>query len=291
VDRFDDLLRAYGVPVEPYYRAVIDYAWTSQGARALHPGYQADAMIVLFSDKQGTGKTQSILAIAPKIGGLDTYMNIHIDELLTAERAARVLKGCLIANLDELRDIGSKREAAEVKAAISRTKEAFVPKYKETRDEFGRQCVIYATTNKKKFLDDSTGNRRYHILPVGDIDLDWIAANAEQLWAQGVATFKAQGQLWKRALELAVDHITEYEIDDLWEGAIAAWLEATPLEGFTTSDVLTHAINVPIERQGRRESTRVGTILKQLGYEARQFRVDGKRHRGYFPVTAADIDW
>jgi predicted P-loop ATPase len=84
---------------------------------------------------------------------------------------------------------------------------------------------------------------------------------------------------------------SQYEIADQWEGAIAAWLETTPIEGFTTSDVLTHAINVPIERHGRRESTRVGTILKQLGYESRQFRVGGKRQRGYFPSSVGDVDW
>ena len=278
-DRFDDMLRAYGVEWTEYYRAVVEYLWTSHAARALHPGYQADAIVVLVSEKQGTGKTQSIVALAPRIGGHDTYMNVHIEELLSAEKAARVLKGCLVANLDEMRGT-SKKEDAEKKAAISRMREAYVPKYKETREEFGRQCMLYATTNQLKFLNDSE-NRRYHMLPTGDVDLEWIRANRDQLWAQGVAMFKAKGQQWKRALELAPEYTADYEMDDAWDVVIAAWIDSTPLETFTTHDVLTHAVNIPVERQGRAEQTRVGHILRRLGCEKRKQANGGIRQWHY----------
>ncbi len=280
VDRYSEMLRRMGVVLTPYHEAVIRYLWTSHGARLLRPGHQADSIIVLISPEQGVGKTQLINALAPKICGVDTYQNIHIDHLLVEDKAGRALRGCLIANLDEMRNF-SKRESAEIKAALSRMKESYIPKYKESRLEFGRRCMIYATNNEVEFLDDSTGNRRYHPLRVGRIDLQWFGENVEQLWAQGIAHFKQSGQAWHEAAQLATGVVRDHIISDTWDDAIRAYLDTAPVDFVRTGDIMRDVLQLPIDRQDRRAQQRVVSALRLAGWERRAKRLDGSVVNGY----------
>ena len=280
VDRYQRMLEAMGVVVNDYTLAVARYQWTSHAARVLHAGYQADAIIVLVSSKQGTGKTQYIRAISPTIGEHDTYQNVSIDDLLHSDKAARALMGCLVANIDEMRDFG-KREAAEIKAALSRTKESFVPKYKEGRREFGRSCMIYATNNEVEFLDDPTGNRRYHIYPVGDIDLKWVRENAEQLWAQGRSDFEANGQAWKRALELAEPAQQHHQLSDASSDAIEEYLKTSVVDTHKTSEIMINALQLPVSQHDRRSELRVGRIMREFGWTKRVVREGDALYKGW----------
>ncbi|MBW1796542.1 MAG: PriCT-2 domain-containing protein [Deltaproteobacteria bacterium] len=274
VDRYDHLLKSMGAPITDYYKAIIRYQWTSQAARLLEPGYQADAIVVFVSEQQGTGKTQLINGLAPIIAGVDTYKNIQIDDILDSDRAARVLRGCLIANMDEMRNF-TKREQAGIKAALSRMKEGWTPKYKERFTEFGRTCLIYATNNQFEFMDDETGDRRYHPIVVGSVDLKWIKENRDQLWAQGIDDFKANGQAWKEALELAPDATKDHRTTDIWEDVVVDYLD-TCIGNVTTSEILSNAINMDISRQHRGEQNRVGKILRKHGWKNKPVRENGK---------------
>jgi predicted P-loop ATPase len=265
VDRYGDMLASMGVVITDYALAVARYQWTSHAARVLHAGYQADAIIVLVGEVQGTGKTQYIRALAPCIEDNDTYRNISIDDLLHSDKAARALMGSLVANLDEMRDFG-KRESSEIKAALSRMKESYTPKYKEGLIEFGRSCLIYATNNETEFLDDPTGNRRYHILPVGRVNLEWISENRDQLWAQGREDFLVNGQAWQRALELAAPAQTNHLVSDSWSEVVGQYLETTLEQSLTMTSILTHALQIPLAQQDRRAQVRVGKVMKELGW-------------------------
>ncbi|MGV1017481.1 MAG: VapE domain-containing protein [Fluviibacter phosphoraccumulans] len=302
VDRFDECIKAMGMEHSEYARAVVEYQWTAHAARALEPGHQADSIIVLISEEQGMGKSSMIKALAPKISGIGTERDTTIERLLKEEDAARSLRGALVANMDEMRNF-SKREAAEAKAALSRTHESYIPKFIETRTTFGRQCLIYATNNKLQFLDDETGNRRYHTLPVGKIDVQWFIDHRDQLWAQGVTQFRTSGVAWQRAAELAKDTVAEYEVEDDWEPIVAAYLEieAPFVPHITSADVLTKALNMKIADINRPEQTRVGKVMKRLGWKKKQLaaRKDGSRPWVYLPPKQQDtgdkgsevLDW
>jgi predicted P-loop ATPase len=276
-NRYEAALRAMGMEINEYSRAVMKYWWTAHGARVIEPGYQCDSIIVLISPTQGEGKSSMIRALAPQIGPLDTYRDITIEQLLKDDTSARALRGCLIANMDEMRSFGL-REAAEAKAALSKCKESFIPKFIEARSEFGRQCVIYATNNKVEFLDDETGNRRYYTLTVKGIDLDWFKANRNQLWAQGVAEFKATGLAWQEAARVAPAHVERHESRDVWEEVVAAYLRREEAGGgchFEISELLTQVIEMPKAQQDKKDANRMGKILKQLGYENKVVKVGG----------------
>jgi hypothetical protein len=270
VDRYPDLLRAMGITPDAYHLAACRYWWSAHGGRVVQPGAKADAIIVLQSSEQGVGKTLFIETIAPQIGPFTTYRDVLVDHLLNDDKSARAMRGALCANLDEMRSM-SKREAAEVKAALSKRFESYIPKYVENRSEFGRQCVLYGTSNEHDILDDHTGNRRFHIFAVGRIDIDWVAANRDQLWAQGVAQFKTDGIAWQEANELAEPMRQEFSVDteDVWTNKVVEWLEtATDFhDGYRISDVLTHAIGMEVEKQTKSYANRVAKIFRALGYK------------------------
>lgn len=275
VDRYEDALLAMGMEVNDYSRAVMAYWWTSHGARAVEPGYQCDSIIVLISPTQGEGKSSLIRALAPKFGDMETYRDINIEQLLKDDTSARALRGCLVANMDEMRNF-SKREAAEAKAALSRTRESYTPKYLETRSEFGRQCVIYATNNHTEFLDDDTGNRRYYTLTVQRINIEWFKTHRDQLWAQGISQFKATGQAWQEAARVAPKHVKKHEVHDVWEDRIADYLETQMAKHIGIEEVLTNAIQMPVSKQARSDELRVAKVLRQLGWERKVVREGNK---------------
>lgn len=275
VNRYEDALQAMGMEVTEYSRAVMAYWWTAHGARAIEPGYQCDSIIVLISPTQGEGKSSLIRALAPMIGPLATYKDITIEQLLRDDTSGRAMRGCLVANMDEMRNF-SKREAAEAKAALSKCTEDFVDKWKTRATRFGRQCVIYATNNHTEFLDDDTGNRRYYTLKVQGIDLAWFKANRDQLWAQGVAEFKATGLAWQEAARVAPKHVSVHEVHDVWEDRIADYLETQMTKHVSVGEVLTNAIQMPVSQQTRAAELRVGKVLRHLGWEKRGTWINGK---------------
>jgi hypothetical protein len=277
-DRTQGLLDALGVATSAYTVGVVHYLLTAMAQRAISPGCQADNIVVL-KGPQGAGKSQALRALAPVIGGLDTYREGNLADLLTEERSARLCRGCLILNLDELRQIG-KREAAEVKTALSRTHETYVQKYREDRVTFGRSCVLVGTTNQDEFLEDATGNRRYFVLETGEsIDRDWIRANCEQLWAQG-ATWAAHGGIrWRDATSLAREVVAQYEVEDAREAAIEEYSRKHNNEPLLMADVLLHALGVPLERQTRQLHLLAGAALKREGRrksKGYRHKVDGR---------------
>ena len=66
--------------------------------------------------------------------------------------------------------------------------------YGRFKDYRPRQCVFIGTTNKKRYLLDATGNRRFEPMKVNKpIDVALIKADREQLWAEA-AHREAEGE-------------------------------------------------------------------------------------------------
>ena len=83
--------------------------------------------------------------------------------------------------------------------------------------------------------------------------------------------------------EVARAEATEaHRVADAWEDSVATWLAGlTGVEArdITTQRVLTSALRVDLDRISPRESARVSSILRRLGYVTRVLRVDGRNTR------------
>lgn len=280
VPRIDAFCPRYlGAEDREYTRAVGAYMWTALAGRVMSPGIKAD-MVPVWVGRQGARKSSSIAAISPSPD--------FFDELAFDVRDAdlsRKLKGLLVGELAELRGLAT-RELEAIKNFITQRFETWTPKFKEMPVTFARRCVFIGSTNEEQFLADKTGERRWLPVTVGECRPDLIERDRLQLWAEGLARFRANGIEWQAAERLAEGEHEQYKAPDLWEEQIAGWLMCEGPDGarndarpFTLGEVMAQALHLEAKNVKRADENRVGKILRGLGFAQQQARIDGVKAR------------
>jgi hypothetical protein len=275
MNRVEDFYATYfGVEASPYATAVSRYIWTAAAGRVMVPGCQAD-MVPILTGAQGQGKSRGIRAMVPD----DTFreLSFHQDE----DARARLMRGALMVELGELSGLRTK-EIEQIKAWITRPKEDWVPKYQEYSTTLLRRCVIQGTSNPTDLLDDPTGARRWLPMACGEVDVEGIARDRDQLWAEALLLFKAGGVDWRDAQTLAEAEHGHYRVTDTWEEAITQWLATPNLDGtfpgeddFTMREMLTGALGLSTKSIKRADETRGGKALRAVGYSPKRQRMGG----------------
>lgn len=250
-------------------------------ARAYRPGCQADHLLVL-EGPQGAGKSTAARILAG-----DWFLPGLPD--LRSEDAPRSLQGHWIVELGEL-DAVRGAAASRVKDFLSRTEDVYRTPYARTHQRRPRSCVFVGTTNEHAYLEDPTGARRFWPVAVRVLDRAALMRDRDQLWAEAVHCYAA-GDAWHPSDELAheiAEAQEERHHEDAWESRIASW--AVSRHMFSISEVLGECLVIPPERWDRRATTRVGAILRRLGYECARLRGQGgQRHRLYTRVAVPPV--
>jgi predicted P-loop ATPase len=276
--------RGWGWADTPYARAVGRYTWTALAGRIMQPGVQADMAPILVGP-QGALKTSAIKAMSPDP---EFYASVKLDA--HDADTSRLLRGTLIAELEELRGLNS-RAVEEIKAWITKTHEKWVPKYREFASTYGRRNLFFGSTNEEEFLADPTGERRWLPGKLTRADPDWIARHREQLWAEGASVFLLDGVDWSEAEALAKVEHGAFKMSDPWEPYVAYWLKEGAMDvggdkpcdrdWLTTSDVLSGAVHIPASQIDRGKEIRAGKIMKSLGWHRRRVLVGEDRIWAY----------
>jgi hypothetical protein len=271
------MVRYFGCEDTPYTRAVSLYLFTALAGRLMSPGCQADMAVILVDQRQGTGKTSSVKALAPFPQAFGEIDLSKIDD----DNTARKLRGKLVIELGELRGLASKDDEA-IKAWVSRTEEEWTPKYREFNTTFQRRCILIGTSNRDDLLSDPTGNRRWLPVRSGDLDPAALAADCEQLWAEAISLWRAGGIQWRDAQELAKGEHEQFQRDDSdpWDEPVRAWLNGMPVPApgevplpvtrgdghVCLHDVMIGALRLDIAKCSKREEHRLGGVMRRLGY-------------------------
>lgn len=210
-------------------------------ARAFAPGCQVDHVLVLEAP-QGAGKSETarILAVRP-----DWFCD-DLPELGTKDSQIH-LAGRWIVELAELSAI-RRADVERVKAYITREVDSYRPPYARRTIQVPRQTVFIGTTNEALYLRDATGNRRFWPVKCGQIDLEALRAERDQLWAEAVDLYNA-GTQWhptREQTELAAAEQSERVLVTELEADVTEYLDRMVNAGFTELDtkrVLTEALH------------------------------------------------
>ena len=98
-----------------------------------------------------------------------------------------------IVELGEIESTFKKSDIDQLKAFVtSKTDELRLP-YDRAFTTYQRRTAFYASVNAREFLTDTSGNRRFWVLAVRDIDVNH-GVNMQQLWAQVKETMYVPGQ-------------------------------------------------------------------------------------------------
>ncbi|BEP61280.1 hypothetical protein GmRootV213_18340 [Variovorax sp. V213] len=277
VDRF--LGQCFGTADTPYAQAVSRYIWSALAGRVIQPGVKAD-MVPVAVGIQGLMKSSAIRAMAPHE---DTFYELDLAD--RDDDTARMLSGKLVVELPELRGM-SQRDASDLKAFITKQVDMWVPKYVEHQTRNPRRFIFFGSTNKRDFLTDPTGSRRFLPFEAGRCDPDGVARDRDQLWAEGAALFDAHGVMWEDAERLAEAEHHKYQDDDAWVPAIADYLDGrrphdphfpNPLARTTTRDVLHVALDKRVGDFKRADEMRAAACLTSMGWQRVREMANGVR--------------
>lgn len=270
------------------YVAAVGARWMiSAVARVFVPGCKVDHALVL-EGQQGIGKSSALEILA----GMPWFSDTPI--VFGDKDSYEALRGVWIYELAELSSLRRSDVEAQ-KAYISKRYDRYRRPYGEGPITWKRQVVFAGTTNDERYLIDPTGNRRFWPVACGKLDLDALARDRDQLWAEAVVRYKEK-EAWhldtKELVFAAAVEQAERVHEDDWETLIARWLETERAksmisqgEGLSVVDALTLGLGMKSDGIGRAESTRAGIVFRKLGWTPpRRFTLsNGIRERRMFP--------
>ena len=291
VDRITNFFARYCASADtPLQWAIARYMWAALYGRATSTeGIKADIVIVLVG-RQGARKSTLVRALAPRD---DLAGEISL-ETRDAD-LARQVRGKVIIEIPELVGM-SRKDVAAVKYWISLDRDAYIPKYQERETVSPRRCIFIMTTNDRSFLSDTTGNRRYGVVEVGQINIEAVRRDSLQLWAQARVLFEKEGIDHRSVEQLSAEENKKYMYSDPWDEAVASWLEAQALAPKETRpplaavNILQFAIGASTARVSPADGRRLAAVMERLGYVQSRSRVSGKLVRLFVRAERSSTD-
>ncbi len=243
-------------------------------ARAFDPGCKVDTCLFLEGE-QGKKKSTALSVLAGK-----DYFTDELPDIRDKDSAIQLL-GIWIVELGEVAAFQGV-PVSRVKQFLSRYSDRFRPPFGRRAINVPRGCVFAGTVNADAYLHDETGARRFWPVKTGDIRIEALEEDRDQLWAEAAARYHTFPCWWldtPRLISLAKDEQAGRYDYDVWHDPVARWVAGRP--DTSIDEVLECCLSLPPASQSQRNKNRVAAILRVLGFERYQASVEGRRPYRY----------
>lgn len=288
--RLDSWVHTYLGAEDSALNAALGAKWLIQAvARVMQPGCQADATLLLIGE-QGLKKSSALRVLAGP-----EYFTDSLTDLGSKDSKQELHSRWIV----EMSEFTSRRSELERKGFLTARADYFRAPYERIPVQVLRSNVFAASSNDPTPLTDETGGRRYWSVTCGQIDIEKLQQDRDQLWAEACARYSAGEAWWDDFAEFRTALATEQEaryqggaLDEL----ILPWLEnpvrraqdnrmdRTPLrfdsdrERVTLLDVLVHACGKTQHEINQRDRMLARDCLRHVGWRsAGVTRVDAVR--------------
>jgi predicted P-loop ATPase len=259
---------------DPLAASLVRKTLVAAVARALTPGCKVDTCLVLVGP-QGLLKSSFFRVLAG-----DWFADTHLD--LSNKDAYQQIAAAWIYELGEIDSITSRKHAADVKRFMTSATDTFRPPFERSVRVVPRSGIMVGSTNRDRFLTDDTGSRRFWIVrPRARIDLERLARQRDQLWAEAVAAHAAGERWWLDDAEedaRAAD-AEQHAEQDPWRDLVVRHFAQQYREGklrgdYTAAEIATDVLKLERRDLGKGVEQRIGDVLRGLGLDRRKARLE-----------------
>lgn len=232
--------------------------------RLYNPGCKFDEVPVLVGIKQGEGKSTFIQCLA-----LDEEYFAEVKEI-EGIRSVEIIQGAWICEIAELLALTKAKEIEAVKAYISTKTDKYRKPYAQYVTCEPRQCIFIGTTNKRQFLTDRTGNRRFYPVEVFSSaehlydNMNELMQDIRQCYAEALTLYKKNElipHLNQKLKDVVEEKQQEAVEDDSRIGLIKEYLIGKYIT--CVRDIWFNCLRVGIE-PSRKDSNEITLILDNL---------------------------
>jgi predicted P-loop ATPase len=276
VPRVDTWLTTYfGAPSTPGISRVGRVWLVASIARVYNPGCMVDVVPILESpQRQRIGKNRAVSALYGGVPYVQTPTITRVGENKELDRTAST-SWCI--HDDESKLFSSKTDST--KAWITRTYDVYRVPWDRMQTTAPRRAVLVCSTNKSLYFQDDE-NARFFPIRCGDIDVDAIARDREQIWAEAIVGYQA-GELWFIPQsdpiwgELRATQGERKEEDGM-TGPVEDFLSKLPAGTMPKSQLILDSLGIEPKDRTITMSQRLHRIMYTLGWEYVNVRVSSE---------------
>ncbi len=188
---------------------------------------QVNQTVIVFSGKQGLGKTTWIEKLMPK--PLKEY--IFSGTINPSNKDTLIhLAECMLINLDELENL-NKTEIGSLKEIITKTHIRMRKAYGHNNENMPRRASFAGSVNTAQFLNDTTGSRRFLCFEVENIEYTHNI-DINKVYAQAVSLYKSEFRHWFNQEEIKEINANneQYQLRSPEEELLLTWFESAEKE-------------------------------------------------------------
>ena len=178
----------------------------------------------------------------------------------------------------------NRTDPQEVKAFLSRCVDRDRLPYDRLPRDLPRQCVIFGTTNKDRFLQSETGNRRMWPIEVIKINRAKVKQDLPHFYAEAIYRFKNHEELTltnPEAIAIAKQIQDDRYNEDDWQEFILRFLDENKADKTSILKIWEECFGKDPAHLGVKEQSRIGKILRRMGWVRKTVRVGDKSVSGF----------